>query len=125
MAYRNNADTMSVTRSFAMSQDRAAGAMICIRGDAIGSMVPLQSDRKVVVGRDPSVCNLVISNPKVSRKHLEITDIGTLDKYRGVDCSSNGTFLQKRYRLNRDQDYYLESMTELHLGSDEVIYKLR
>lgn len=116
---------MSVTRSFAMSQDHASGAMICIRGDAIGSMVSLQSDRKVVVGRDPSVCNLVISNPKVSRKHLEIMYIGALNKYRVVDCSSNGTFLQNRYRLDRNQEYYLESMTELRFGSDDVIYKLR
>lgn len=125
MAYRNNTYTMHVTRSLAMSEEHAEGAMICICGDAIGSMVPLKNERRVIVGRDASVCNLVISNSHVSRKHLEITYLDVLKKYRVIDYSSNGTFLKNHNRLEPNREYYLEPMTELYIGSEKVIYKLR
>ncbi len=125
MGYVNNIHTMEVTRSLAMSAEPVQGAMICVRGDTIGKMITLQNDRRIVVGRDPVVCNLVLSDLKVSRKHLEITYLGTINKYRVVDYSSNGTFLRNGCRLKKNQEYYLEPMTELRLGSEKVVYKLR
>lgn len=125
MRYVNDVNTMQVTKSFAMSAGAAQGAMICVGGSAIGSMATLQDDKKFVVGRDPAVCDLVLSDPKVSRKHLEITYVGALNKYRVVDHSSNGTFFSNRTRLVKGQEYYLASATELWLGSDAIRYKLR
>lgn len=120
----NDAHSMQVTRSLAMSSE-LSGAMVCVRGNAIGQMVLLKSDRKLNVGRDPSCCNHVITDPKVSRKHLEITYIGALNKYLVVDCSSNGTYIQNGRRLIKGQEYYLPPMTEMWLGSENTIYKLR
>ena len=62
----NDVSTMKVTRSLAMSAKASQGAMICVKGDGIGSMAVLQDDRKVIVGRDPSLCSVVLANPKVS-----------------------------------------------------------
>lgn len=125
MRYVNNVNTMQVTRSFAMSGEGAQGAMICVRGDAIGQMLVLPNDRKMVVGRDPSICDLTLENPKVSRKHLEITYIDMLKKYRVLDYSTNGTYVSEQIRLRKNHEYYLEPSTELWLGSRETRYKLR
>lgn len=124
MKYANDAHSMQVTRSLAMSSE-LSGAMVCVRGSAIGQMVMLKSDRKLNVGRDPSCCNYVITDARVSRKHLEITYVGTLNKYLVVDYSSNGTYIQNGRRLNKGQEYYLSPRTEMWLGSENTIYKLR
>lgn len=124
MGYANNKNTMQVTRSLAMSEE-LSGDMICIKGQAIGSRISLQSDRTILIGRDPSVCNYVIRDLKISRKHLKITYVGALNSYRVVDCSSNGTFLRGGFRLQNDQEYYLSPGEELQLGGSETIYKLR
>ncbi len=124
MRYANDVRSMQVTRSLAMSGG-LSGAMICVRGNAIGSMVSLKSDRKLLVGRDRTSCNYVVTDQKVSRKHLEITYIGALNKYLVVDCSRNGTFLQNGTRLNKEQEYYLPPRTELWLGSSDTVYKLK
>lgn len=125
MRYVNNVNTMQVTKSFAMSAGAAQGAMICVGGSAIGSMAVLQNDKRFIVGRDPASCDLVLSDPKVSRRHLEITYIGVLGKYRVVDLSSNGTYFPDRTRLVKGQEYYLGSAAELWLGSEAIRYKLR
>lgn len=124
MKYANDMHSMQVTKSLAMSSE-LSGAMVCVRGNAIGQMVMLKSDRKLKIGRDPSYCNYVITDARVSRKHLEITYIGTLNKYLVVDCSSNGTYIQNGIRLTKGQEYYLPPMTEMWLGSEKTIYKLR
>ena len=119
----NNTRTMQVTSSLAMSAEES-GAMICINGQEIGSMVPLKSDRRVIAGRDPSVSNYVIPDPRVSGKHFDITYIWALKKYRVVDYSRNGTFLKDGFRLQMNQEYYLPPKTELWVGSGNI-YKLR
>lgn len=124
MRYVNDAHSMQVTKSLAMSSE-LSGAMICVRGASIGSMVLLKSDRKLIIGRDPSCCNYVVSDSKVSRKHLEITYIGALNKYLVVDCSSNGTFIRNGIRLHKNQECYLPPRTELWIGSSNTVYKLR
>lgn len=124
MKYANDAHSMQVTRSLAMSSE-LSGAMVCTRGKAIGDMVLLRNDKKIIVGRDSAYCNYVVDDLRVSRKHLEITFVGALNKYRVADYSSNGTFTQNGVRLNRGEEYYLPPKTELWLGSNDTIYKLR
>lgn len=124
MKYMNDTTTMQVTRSLAMSTE-LTGAMICVKGSNIGSMITLQSDKKVIVGRDSEISNYVIHDPKVSRKHLEITYIASINKYLVEDYSTNGVFLKNGSRLEKNKEYYLPPMTELRLGNGDNIYKLR
>lgn len=121
---KNNTNKMQVTKSLAMSME-LTGAIICIKGTDIGSMISLPSDKKMIVGRDPTVSNYVINHPKISRKHFEITYIGSLNKYLIVDYSRNGIFLQDGSRLEKEREYYLSPMTELSMGDGSNIYKLR
>ncbi|MCR5624188.1 MAG: FHA domain-containing protein [Lachnospiraceae bacterium] len=120
----NDLSTMSVTRSIALS-GKKSGGLICIRGTHIGTMITLDNDKKVILGRDASVCTHVINDKQVSRKHIEITYVGTLNKYRIVDFSSNGTYTGDGIRLEKGKEYYLDPAEELYLGNEDNLYKLR
>jgi len=121
----NDQSTMQVTKSLAMSAE-LSGAMVCIKGEEFGKMLNLPGDKKILVGRDPAVCNHTLSNGKVSREHLEITYICGLNSYMVVDKSSNGTFLMDGTRLEKHKEYYLKPLTEISLGGkNNIIFKLR
>lgn len=120
----NNVATMQVTKSLALSEQKQGG-LICIRGTYIGQLIPLPNDEKVLLGRDDAVCTYVISDSHVSRKHCEITYVATLNKYRVIDYSKNGTFLGDGKRLEKEREYYLSSREELYLGNEDNLYKLR
>lgn len=43
-----------------------------VRGEFTGNSFPLPTDRAVVIGRDPKEANIVLTDPRISRKHLNI-----------------------------------------------------
>lgn len=120
----NDINTMQVTRSIAMSSERTGG-MICIRGTYIGKMIVLRSDEAVVLGRDVTQCNCILNDIQVSRKHCMITYLSSLNKYRVIDYSKNGTFIGMGQRLEKGREYYLEPKTEIYLGNEDNLFKLR
>jgi pSer/pThr/pTyr-binding forkhead associated (FHA) protein len=76
------------------------------RGLPPGARVAL-SDRTIVVGREPD-CDLVLADPRASRRHLEIFPAGAVHRLRDLG-SSNGT------RLNG------VPVTEAELGLGDVV----
>lgn len=120
----NDLLTMQVTQSIALSEEKAGG-LICIRGSHIGQLIPLPSDKVVVLGRDATQCTCVITDAQVSRKHCEIVYIAALEKYRVMDFSKNGTFQGDGTRLIKGKEYYFSSAEELYLGNEDNLYKLR
>lgn len=120
----NTRATMQVTRSLALSSE-PEGGLICIRGKHLGHLIPLPGDRALTVGRDPSVCQIVLDDGQVSRKHCQITYIASLNKYRVVDVSKNGTFLGNGRRLERGKEYYVDPAEELYMGNQNNLYKFR
>lgn len=122
--FMNDATTMQVTHSLAMSSE-AAGGLICIRGTHLGQMIPLPGDKKFVFGRDATVCAYVLNDIQVSRQHCEITYVPTLNKYRVKDLSSNGTFMGDGTRLEKNKEYYLPPETEIYMGNGDNLYKFR
>lgn len=120
----NNMSTMQVTQSLALSEDKQGG-LICIRGNHLGKMIPLPNDQRVILGRDANVCDWVVTDAQVSRKHCEITYIGAVNKYRVCDYSKNGTYLGNGQRLQKDKEYYLSPKEELYLGNEDNLYKLK
>lgn len=121
---RNDTSTMRVTHSLALSSSSGGGA-VCMRGHHIGRMIPLPADKPVVFGRDAVVCQYAVNDIQVSRQHCTITYIATLNQYRIVDTSSNGTFLGTGERLAKYKEYYLPPATEIYLGNGDNLYKLR
>lgn len=43
-----------------------------VRGEFSGSSFPLPPERTVVIGRDPKEANIVLTDPRISRKHLNV-----------------------------------------------------
>ena len=121
---RNDTSTMRVTHSLAMSSS-SDGGVVCMRGRNIGHMIPLPADKPVLFGRDAVACQHAINDIQVSRQHCTISYIATLNKYRIVDTSSNGTFLGTGERLAKYKEYYLPPATEIYLGNGDNLYKLR
>jgi hypothetical protein len=63
---------------------------LCVR-KGVPPGAPLALDRTLVVGRDPT-CDIVLVDPRVSRRHVEIVPAGGIVRYRDLG-SSNGTRL--------------------------------
>lgn len=120
----NDDMTMTVTRSIALS-GAEEGGLICIKGDHIGQMISLPGDKPVMFGRDASLCTYVLSDAQVSRKHCEITYVGSTNQYRVIDYSKNGTFIGTTEKMTPEKEYYLEPGTELYIGNKRNLYKLR
>ncbi|MCI8963658.1 MAG: FHA domain-containing protein [Eubacterium sp.] len=120
----NTRETMQVTRSLALSSE-VAGGLICIRGNHIGHMIPLPGDKTVVFGRDPAVCQVVLDDGQVSRKHCQITYIASLMQYRIMDLSKNGTFFGDGTRLKQGKEYYVKPAAEIYMGNGDNLYKFR
>ena len=116
--------TMTVTRSIALSGEEEGG-LICIKGDHIGQMIRLPGDEPVLFGRDKNQCTYVLSDTQVSRKHCEITYVVSMNKYRVIDYSKNGTFIGTTQKMEPEKEYYLEPGTELYIGNKRNLYKLR
>ena len=116
--------TMTVTRSIALS-GAEEGGLICIKGDHIGQMLPLPNEKTEVFGRDKEQCTYVLSDAQVSRRHCDITYIGSTNQYRVVDHSKNGTFYGAGEKMIPERDYFLNPGTELYIGNKRNVYKLR
>ena len=69
----NTRATMQVTRSLALSSE-PEGGLICIRGKHLGHLIPLPGDRTFNLGRDPSVCQIVLDDGQVSSCLLYTSD---------------------------------------------------
>lgn len=124
MLEMNTRETMQVTRSLALSTE-PSGGLICIKGECLGRMIPMPGDKTFVFGRDPSVCNIILKGSRISRKHCQITYVPSLEQYRIVDYSKNGTFLGNGTRLQQEKEYYVKPAAEIYMGDRDNLYKFR
>lgn len=100
------------------------GALICIRGTYLGSIIRICPEQEIVIGRDGTVADLVINLPLVSRRHcILIYHYGTM-KYEVMDLSSNGTFVDGSKRLLKNETYLLKAGSEICFGDKKTVYKL-
>lgn len=92
--------------------------------DSLGNVVRLEfstqghSGRVFVIGRNPTDCDLVISDQGVSRRHAEISIIDNNVFIQDLG-SSNGTRLNGQ-RLSKDRKVSLPPQGTLALGSVEL-----
>lgn len=83
------------------------GRLIGLRGEYAGAEIVMLNGEKMVLGRSREKCNLILSNPKVSRKHCEVYYDVAEDKYVMVNCSLNGTYLSGGQMLEHGKRYFL------------------
>lgn len=115
---------MHVTRSIAMAEE-PTGALICTGGPQIGSMVELESEKKVLIGRDSARCAFVLQDSKASRQHFEITFSGATGRYLVTDMSTNGTYLSDGSRMIKGKGVYLSPGEELKIAEGLYTFRLR
>lgn len=100
------------------------GRLIGVKGAYMGAEIPIKSGEKVVIGRDPSVCSVVIKGEKGSRKHCEITYNADNGMYMVTDCSSNGTFQNGGQRLPEGTAVPMSAGSTIQIGKDGEIFRL-
>ena len=77
----------------------------CLEGCAgvyDGAQIPIESQSELVIGRDEICSNVVIKNPKVSRKHCSIRYNDVNGMYIVTDHSTNGVYYKNGEALPKD-----------------------
>ena len=100
------------------------GALICIRGAYLGSIIRIRPEQEITIGRDGNIADMVINLPLVSRRHCTLTYHCDIMKYEITDLSSNGTFIDGNKRLLKNDSYLLKPGSEICFGNKNTVYKL-
>lgn len=100
------------------------GALICIRGTYLGSIIRIHPEQEIIIGRDGNIADLVINLPLASRRHCTLTYHCDIMKYEVRDFSSNGTFVDGDKRLLKNETYLLKPGSEICFGDKDTVYKL-
>jgi hypothetical protein len=84
----------------------------------------VEIDGGIVIGRDPSACQLILEGDEVSRKHCIIAYSFNTNRYVVTDYSTNGTYIHDGKRLEENVPTELERGTILHIGKKGDMIRL-
>lgn len=103
----------------------SAPGIICIKGMYAGQRFQLRPDETVIVGRDNKVSQIAFIQgaSKVSGRHCAITYISKDNKYRVIDYSSNGTYINGS-RLPVNTAVLVQPGTDLVLADGSNVIRL-
>ncbi|MBQ8502758.1 MAG: FHA domain-containing protein [Clostridia bacterium] len=101
------------------------GTIVGLSGSLTGQSIVLGVNEKVVIGRDPQICNLIVEETQVcvSRKHCIIRFNFIKDLYEIYDCSTNGTYCNGK-RLSNGFTDGIPRGSIVFLGSPDILFKL-
>lgn len=116
-------DYKSTTSSLCKDQ-KNFGALVCIKGSYLGSIIRIHPEKKILIGRDGNQVDMVINLPFISRIHCSIIYHNDTMTYELIDYSNNGIYVDLDKRLLKGENYLLKSGTEICLGDTNTIYKL-
>lgn len=100
------------------------GAVICIKGAYLGSIIRIKPEQKIMIGRDGTEADMIINLPYVSRNHCTLLYHHDTMEYEIVDFSANGTYVNGDKRLLKNETYLLKPGSELSFGEKGTLYKL-
>lgn len=94
-----------------------------VKGSLRGAEISCRSGEKIVVGRDPAEASLILSHPKVSRKHFSIQYVGASDRYEIYCFSKNGVCLSTGGKIGMSQSASIARGTKIVLadGAEEIV----
>lgn len=104
--------------------DYVNGAIRVLNGKYQDAILKLQPKEELIVGRDVTVCHLVLEAPWVSRKHCTISYDFEKSAYAVTDNSENGTFIDGANPLEKLKLHYLEPGTVITIGEEGVALQL-
>lgn len=92
-------------------------ALVILNGEEPGRVIPIAKPR-VVIGR--ADCDVVLSDPQLSRQHALIAINGTSARLEDLG-STNGTFVDEK----RIENAELVDRSEFRIGSHELVFIMR
>lgn len=105
--------------------DLTSGKIEVLSGAYQGAVIEVAPGDKITIGRDESLCSLVISEKAISRKHCEIT-YDTFQKcFYVTDDSTNGVYLDHGERIQTKIPVVLKPGKIIQLGSTNNIFLLK
>ncbi len=116
------------TRQNAAAFQRTPGKLYGVAGALRGAEIALSGGELIAIGRDPSICQLILANKKVSRKHCTVQYNDRAGNYQIVCYSGNGMMLSGRegnvIRLAQGQSINASRGTRLLLAEGAEILLL-
>ena len=108
-----------------VQKNTVAGTLKCIKGDFPAMSVDLKSDEKIIIGRDPSACSVIVGADRsdVSRTHCSVWYDPIKDSFKIKDTSSNGTFVNGQ-KLPKDQTVQIPDNSVISLGNGDNQFKI-
>lgn len=100
------------------------GTMTGIKGAYCGAVIPVKSKDTIVIGRDPSVCSVVLKDEKASRKHCTVAYNSENGMYAVTDYSVNGVFDKDGNRLPENVAVPMSAGSEIRIGKDGEVFRL-
>lgn len=100
------------------------GTMTGIKGAYSGAVIPVKSGDTVVIGRDPSVCSIVLKDEKASRKHCTVAFNADNGMYAVTDYSVNGVYDKDGNRLPENVAVPMSAGSEIRIGKDGEVFRL-
>lgn len=95
-----------------------------IAGTILGADIQLNAGEKIIIGRDPSVCQLILSDVKVSRKHCSISFQAKTNRYF-IECYSiNGIYFSDNRKIAAGQAVEVERGTRLIMADGREVLEL-
>ncbi|MCI7061735.1 MAG: LytTR family transcriptional regulator DNA-binding domain-containing protein [Lachnospiraceae bacterium] len=123
-ALTQNTDMSSNTPGTISEKQKEYGAIVCIRGAYLGSIIHICPEQKILIGRDLNTVDIQVNLPLVSRMHCELVYHADRQDYEVTDYSSSGTYVNQNQRLMKGITYTFPRGTALCFGDLETVYKL-
>ncbi|MCM1498687.1 MAG: LytTR family transcriptional regulator DNA-binding domain-containing protein [Clostridium sp.] len=100
------------------------GVLTCVKGTSSGAVLYFRPEQKIFIGRDGTVADIIVRQPKVSRLHCVVIFHEKENTYEVMDVSKNGTYLSGGQRLVPDTTYCVKAGTEISFGDLDTVYRL-
>lgn len=101
------------------------GAIQCVEGEYEGAVLPIGDGERVLIGRSAADCNLILSDPSVSRVHCYVTYFPDRGVYGVTDVSKHGVYDSHGKMIEKNQMVYMASGDEIRIGQTRNIFQLR
>lgn len=116
-------DRKKVTVTTCVMDGGSEGEILGLNGTYSGAKIPV-SIEGLIIGRDAKLCNVVIDNEKVSRKHCTIIYDTAKKTYFLVDHSTNGIFKMDGTRIDAQNGTELARGEEICIGNADNSFAL-
>lgn len=103
---------------------KPSGSLNFIKGERKGTTIPIHSDESIVIGRDSSKSDVILSNKDISREHCEVTYDAAHHCYFICDHSSYGTY-RNGHRIQKDVFTHCDVGDTISLSNGDNVFVLK